>query len=398
MSTKIRRALLIILTFIFIIAGAVLILYSRGARLDLESWEIVQTGGIYLKTEPTDVNIQINGRAVKNDAGFLRSGTLIGNLKPGTYSVVIQKQNYHEWQEDIRVESSTVAVLDGIILFPQKGTELVASPTDKFLLELSGEMLTEAEFNQVQTLFNGLKERQLRLPGPVSIRKILPYPYNDRKFVIMTARALYTLDTEKRALVQVSPRATDFTLTGTEIFWFDEEGLFSLNLILRSRSEVGLPPELKATDWSKIQISLSGETIAALKKDDELIIFDRPTGKTTSLGKGVTHFTFSPDSKRIAFARGDLLNVYVIRDGAKKETYILEGIKEGWSGIEGLSWHKDNNYLFLKSADNLYFVEANEFPPVNVVEAARQVKNFLFNKDDDYLYWETPAGIHRLKL
>lgn len=398
MTRRVRKILFLSSVILFILLGTILVFYSRGVRFDFKDWQIVQTGGIYLKTEPTDVKIELNGKPVENKAGLLQSGTLIDDLSPGIYKVVVQVKDYYSWQKEIRVESSTVAVLDGIILFPQKKTELVASPTDKFLLELSGETLTEIEFSQMQTLFNQLKERQLRLPGPVSIKKILPYPYNDRKFVVMTDRALYTLDTEKRTVSLISSGAKDFTLTGTEVFWFDEKGLFSSNLILRNLSQITLPAELKTADWSKIQVSASGEIIAGLKNNNELVVFDRTTGKITNLGKDVTQFVFSPDSKKIAFTRGDLLNVYVVRDGAKKEAYILEDIKEGWSGIERLSWHKDNNYLFLKSGGNLYFVEANEFPPVNVVEIARQVKNFLFNKDDDSLYWEDLQGIFRVKL
>ncbi|MBI2595092.1 MAG: hypothetical protein HYW38_02465 [Candidatus Colwellbacteria bacterium] len=399
MTRQVRKILFITAVLLFILLGTVLVLYSRGARLDFKSWEVVQTGGVYLKTEPTDVKIEMNGKPVKNEAGFLQSGTLIGNLKPGTYRLVVEAVDYHDWQKEIKVESSTVAVLDGIILFPQKKTELVASPTDKFLLELSGRVLGEIEFNKLHTLFNELKEKQLRLPGPVSIKKILSYPYNDQKFVIMTDRALYTLDTEKRVVSRISPRAKDFTFAGTEVFWFDDKGLFNFNLILRTQSEVSLPPELKVTDWNKIKVSPSGEVVAVLKEDNELIIFDRPANKLTSLGKDATHFTFSLDSKRIAFARSDgSLNVYVIKDGAKKEVYILEGVKEGWSRIEEISWHEDNNYLFLKSGSNLYFVEANAFPPVNVVEVTGQVKNFFFNKDDDYLYWEDTTGVWRVKL
>ncbi|MDP2650565.1 MAG: hypothetical protein Q8P04_00490, partial [bacterium] len=65
----------------------------------------------------------------------------------------------------------------------------------------------------------------------------------------------------------------------------------------------------------------------------------------------------------------------------------------------GFSWHEDNNYLFLEDKQNkLYFVEVNDYPPINVVEAATQIKNFTYSKDDDSLYWEDIQGIWRVKL
>lgn len=399
MSPKIRTTLFITLTILFIILGTTLVLYSRGARFDFKNWEVIQTGGIYLKTEPADVKIEMDGKPIKNRAGILQSGTLISNLKPGTYKIFIQRDNYHSWQKEIQVESSTVAVLDGIILFPKDEAELVASPTNKFLSELTGEEISKVELTQLNSLFNQLKEEQLRLPGPVPISKVRSYPYNDRKFIIMTDRALYALDTERRMVSQISPRAKDFTFAGNDVFWFEDRGLYSFNLILRNQSQINLPPELKVVEWKEIQLAPSGEIVAVLKKDDELIIWDRSTNKVTSLGQSVASFVFSPNSKKIAFAKDDFLNVYAIKDGAKKETYLLEGARGKWSAIERILWHEDSNYIFLKDRNNnLYYVEVNEYPPVNIVEATTQVKNFVYRENDDSLYWEDPRGIWRVKL
>ena len=400
MPVKIRKILFIASIFTFVLMGAILILYSRGARFDFSSWEIVQTGGIYLKTEPADVEIQVDGEPVKNKSGLLQSGTLINNLKPETYKIFIQAQNYHSWEKEIRVASSTVAVFDGIILFPKQKAELAASPTDKFLLELKGEPVSDSRLAELSSLFNQLKESQLRLPGPVPINKVSPYPYNDRKFIIMTDRALYALDAEKRAVSQVSSRAKDFTFAGNEVFWFDDKGLFSFNLILRNQSQINFPQELKVAEWHKIASSPSGEIVAILRKDNELVIWNRSTAKVTSLGKGITHFVFSPDSKKIAFAtETGSLNVYGVKNGAQEEKYILEGISNPWIGITGFSWHEDNNYLFLEDNERkLYFVEVNDYPPVNVVEAATQIKNFIYSKDDGSLYWEDAQGVWRVKL
>ena len=94
-----------------------------------------------------------------------------------------------------------------------------------------------------------------------------------------------------------------------------------------------------------------------------------------------------------------MLNVYGIKDGSQKEKYILEKASAPWIGIEAILWHEDNNYLFLKDRrGKLYFVEVNDYPPVNVVEVATEVKNFIYNKDDHSLYWEPPQGIWQVKL
>lgn len=402
MTARFRRTLFITLTILFFVIGTALIFYSQGARFDFKKWDIVQTGGIYLKSEPADALIEMDGEPIENKSGLLQSGTLINNLKPGIYKIVINKNDYHSWEKEVRVVSSTVAVFDGIILFPKQKPELVASSTnkDKFYLEYDGEIISDVESANLKLLFNTLKEKQLRLPGAVSINRILPYPYNDRKFIVMTDRALYSLDTERNTVFQINPRAKDFALAGNEVFWFNEKGLFSFNLILRNQSQINPPQELKITEWSKIELSPSGEIAAILKKDNELIIWDRSTGKVTSLGKGITYFTFSPDSKKIAFAtEAGSLSVYGIKDGANKEKYILENITDRWSGIEKILWHEDNNYLFLEDGNSsLYYIEANDSPPVNVVEAATEVRNFFYNKGDDSLYFEDNQGVWRVKL
>lgn len=400
MAVKVRRAIFITLTILFFLIGAGLIFYSRGARFDFKNWEIVQTGGIYLKSEPADALISMDRKPVENKSGLLQSGTLINNLRPGLYRVVMAKENYFSWEKEIRVESSTVAVFDGIILFPRQKPELVASPSDKFFSELNG-VITQGELTQLSSLFNQLKERQLGLPGPVSVNKVLAYPYNDQKFIVMTDRALYSLDTEKRAVSQISslnPR--DFAFAGNEVFWFNEKGLFSYNLILRTQSQVALPPELKTVDFKKLEVSPSGETVAILKQNSELILFDRAANKVVSLGNGGGQFAFSPDSKKVAFVSQDKqLNVYAIKDGGKKDKLILEKVSASWSEIDEIAWHEDNNYLFLKDSEsNLYFVEINDSPPINTIKAAENIKSFIYHKDDDSLYFEDRQGLWRVKL
>ena len=399
MTARTRSALLFFLAIVFVVLGTILVLYSGGARFDLRTGKIVQTGGIYLKTEPEDVSIKIDGKQVKNDSGFLQSGTFFSNLAPGTYKALIEKEGYYSWQKEIRVASSSVAVFDGVILFPRE-RQLAASPTDKFLSELQGKPISRAELAELTFLFNQLKEGQLSLPGAVSIKKVLPYPYNNRKFVVMTDRALYTLDAEKRVLAQVAPRAGDFTFTGNELFWFDEKGLYSFNLILRNQSQITLPPELKPSLFAKIELSSSAQAVAILKKDNEIVLFERPTNKVVGLGNSTLNFLFSPDDKKIAISRPDgSLSVYGIKAGAQEEKYILENFTHSWAGVEGILWHEDNNYLFLEDKiGKLYFVEVSEDPPTNVVEIASEVKNFTYNEDDHSLYWQDPRGIWQVKL
>src|SRR3989344_8596314 len=102
MTVKTRRILFYVLFFLFIVFGSALSAYSLGIKLDFRTLSLSGTGGIYLKSEPPDAYIFLDGKQVENQDGLLQSGTLIDNLVENFYHVTVTKNGYFDWEKEVK--------------------------------------------------------------------------------------------------------------------------------------------------------------------------------------------------------------------------------------------------------------------------------------------------------
>jgi len=441
MSLATRRILFYSLTLLFIVVGTGLVFYSRGWRFDWKDRELVQIGGIYLRSRPDDARIELDGKAVKNKAGLLQSGTLIGNLFPGEYDIHLSKDGYHDWRKHVSVLPENVSIFDEIIMVPQKEGELVVPMADNFYLQEgdSGRMIIEdrgrLKFNDgvlvgdevvafrdnlpvtyeteiknyyltdlgkpearplnLNDLFTELKTTQLNLPGEVLIIKVYPYPYSSRRFIILTAHALYTLDTERLVVEQIGSEASDFVVAGNDVVWLGPRGISKYNLVFRSHSALGDLSQIGITgvdEIAEIGVPNSGDAISILKNDGELWLWEG--GDFSRLRQDVKQAIFSPDSRGLLIQEAGSLKFY---DRDEKILISLDFKPE--AEIKKTIWYRNNAYVISSdSEERLVFLEINEVVPLNRVLIASGVLNFDYSEGEDALYFIDDEGIKRFSF
>lgn len=121
MTKKSRTVLFLILLFLFIIIAPMIIFYAEGYRFDFENRKIIETGGIFIKTYPGEADIVINGDGGKVTSAFSRSA-FIQNITPGTYNIIISKENYLPWEKNIEVQEKKVSEIN-VSLFLKENTK-----------------------------------------------------------------------------------------------------------------------------------------------------------------------------------------------------------------------------------------------------------------------------------
>ena len=101
-----------VLFILIAVVGTYLILVANGYIFNLQARKIEQTGMIYLKSDPKNVDVYLNGelKATKTPAK-------LPELLKGRYEVAIKKEGYHEWFKFYLVEKGYVNADDDIILF-----------------------------------------------------------------------------------------------------------------------------------------------------------------------------------------------------------------------------------------------------------------------------------------
>lgn len=123
MTKKTRTALFLICLFLFILITPSVIFYSQGYRFDLNppagGIKITQTGGLFLKIEPKQVEVYIDGKLIQK-TDFLFGSVFIDNLLPKKYKIEVKKKGYSPWEKNLEIRERWVAEAKNIVLIPEK--------------------------------------------------------------------------------------------------------------------------------------------------------------------------------------------------------------------------------------------------------------------------------------
>lgn len=112
---------------IFIIVIPVIIFYSFGYRIS-DNFKVVKTGGIFISNNESDVSVLLNGK-LKKASGMIDRNILVQNVKPGNYTVNVEKEGYRQWVKYIKVQEQLVEVCFPLLV----PSELKSEAIPKFI-------------------------------------------------------------------------------------------------------------------------------------------------------------------------------------------------------------------------------------------------------------------------
>ncbi len=118
MTPRQRNFFFFFFFFLFLIVSPSLILFSLGYRIDFKRKKIAQTGGIFVKAVPKEVEVFVDGKFVaKTDPLF--GSVLIENLLPGKHKVKVEKEGFFPWEKELEVKEKQVTEIKNLVLFPK---------------------------------------------------------------------------------------------------------------------------------------------------------------------------------------------------------------------------------------------------------------------------------------
>ena len=118
MTKKTRTILFLIFLFLFLGIAPAAIFYSQGYRFDIDSKKITQTGGLFLKVEPKQAEIYVDGKLTKKTDFFFGSA-FIENLLPKKYTIEVKKEGFYLWEKNLEIREKEVVEAKNIVLFPK---------------------------------------------------------------------------------------------------------------------------------------------------------------------------------------------------------------------------------------------------------------------------------------
>lgn len=119
MHQRVRQALFWLFATIFVVTAPIVVLYTAGYRYNSTSGRLQRTGVIAVSTTPRGASITVNGELQTQ-----RSPFVVQRLMPDTYTVELERKNYHSWKQDIVVGSGRTSYINAT-LFSDAQPELL---------------------------------------------------------------------------------------------------------------------------------------------------------------------------------------------------------------------------------------------------------------------------------
>lgn len=231
LSKKRRSFSLFFLFFVFIISIPVLLAYSAGYRVNWEDLSVVKTGGIFIHSDLSGVNIFIDDEYFESGGVLLRN-VLVQNLKSNqSYKIRVEKEGYLPWYKELFIYPNIVT--EGrILMLP---IEIPFEKIEKFLADDSAKTstttkatttkLTNSEYTEVFSMFSATStpDRNLIVFEEEIIRSTTTKATSSKIIVPEHLAKLEIKDIEKKKQLRESNKIIAWLEAGDiQVFWTGE--------------------------------------------------------------------------------------------------------------------------------------------------------------------------------
>jgi hypothetical protein len=406
MTRKSRTILFYSFVLLFLALCPILVLYSQGYRFDTANKKITQTGGIFIKIEPKQADVYINGNLEKKTDFFFGSA-LIKNLLPKKYKIEVKKEGYQPWEKNLEVKEKEVTEAKSVLLFPK-------NPSFNILEDNIDNLWFSSETGKII-----LKEAN---PSASSTWSLKVYdPYKNVKTFIIDEKSIYSKGAELLALnfrpnsqeiyidVGIKEQIKYFALnynenppilkekttstfptstisykeTSSGFYYLDNYGyLFKSDLSRTSEQKInGVPLPIKQETEYEI-ISLANQIF--IKENSILYRLDQNTSSFEKFFEPVKDLRISPDSKKfLVFSENEIwLFPPQNTDEAKVKTFLTR-----FSEKIGNAFWLNNDYFVFNAGNKIKISETDNRDRLNINDIG-EFKNpeIFFNQTDKKLY------------
>ncbi len=434
MSTFARRAIFYALALAFLLIGSLATLYAMGYRL---SWEGVpspaKVGGLYVRSYPTDVNIELNGKKIKNKSGLFSEGTFVSGLYPQPYHLSLSAPLYRAWRRDIVVKPSLVTEIKYALLIPETAQEVYSENAAEFWPIGKDLAVRDAKL--------GLQFASTTLPG----KSILGWSEDGRIIIFAKDTNYFWFDTRTGTSTALQPLLLKANLTKPKTVSLDSESgqvvvtkenslalldvpsqsiqniatttkNIEINNVVSSRYWLAWSIYDKTKDYSQLIIydkllnnkRVLGEKIEGKIKQinwgtdgllgvldgrGEFFTYSPGEDKLTHIASDGRYFRFSPNGTRVAVFENKSLEIFTFREKDEYWRFNLPnptGIKEAW-------WHGDLWHLILAYPDKTVLLDLEDKALQNL-ETLTTTGRASFESETGFLYYNEDGKVYRLDL
>lgn len=326
---RLVSALLIVI--FFLILGYALLVYATGKRLTRDG-NLVGIGIIKVEVAPDNSKIYLN-----ND--FKDQGnTNLENLKPGKYSIKVEKDNYNPWQKEVEVVEGKVTPLK-VKLFPSNPSLTAATFNGVYSPKLSPDgrkiafgIQTEGkkgvwvlDLRDRQFFFNTNTLRQV-VSDTTTVtfsNSTLSWSPDSNSVIVQgtnnttSESVTFLLDQSK---LNTTPENVTSKIVELNKSWSDQTNKTNSEKL----KKLGKEAQLLAVDYKELLFAKDGSAVIIVKNTGAALVLDtKPTPVpgvkplTTQLPVAEKYFWFQDGTKHIVAIEKDIISL-MDTDGTNK--------------------------------------------------------------------------------
>lgn len=460
MTKRNRTLLFLTLCLLFFLITPPLILYSLGYAIDFEKKKIVQTGAIFVSTEPGEVSVFMSGKQ-KGKTGIIFKKLFKKNILPKTYSIELKKDGYYSWQKNLEIkEKLTTEIRDVFLLQENPQKQIVfeksikgfyPSPDNKKIAYLTAE-------NQIGVL-NLENKSEKSVLGAEKMDELvkLAWSENSKKIYLKTSLkkvlSNYVWQEETENIIELDKIVSKKTYNPVEFSWHpkdsnqiyfidaqkDDDYLNKLNLadgiiipkIIRSfknyyffgdsiyflekTSGIIFQTDFEGKSPKKItvqavpdynvkngeyQFFIFPQTIGVIDEKRDFYVLDSQTQLFKKTGENISDIKISDDSKKLLFFGPNEIWVLYLED------FFIQPLKYKWdkdligrfsSPIENSFWCPDSEHILIANQNNIKITETDGRDVRNTVNFLTGISPY-FSKPDKQIYFIDQGKLYSAKL
>lgn len=413
------------MVIIFLIIGPSIIMYSQGYRFDIKKFQFVETGGLYIKAFPEEVQLYINDKYI-NKTSFFTRDILVQNLLPDNYNIRVEKDGYHSWKKNLEIESKKVTEAKYIILFnediifyniennvssfyPNGNQILFLNNSNELLLYRSGEIekilgTTQSPDNIENILFlsneniiikttTGLyylldienKKTKLIRSFNIDTKNIQS---RDNKLVYQFNNSIYEIDVKKDSPKLISRDKVDaFTIDNNSIIALRGNEVIKLYDLVRAEEPLySFEYYNKNSDY---QIVFIEKELFIIEDNKNLYFLNKENNSFENKINAQSELRYTPFFNKILFY--DDNNIWLMplkryESPFFKDAYSIINIASFDEKIDIIRWLNGDYFVFTLDK-KIYISEIDNRDNLNMFDLGKNnVSNLFFNGNTKKLY------------
>jgi hypothetical protein len=409
-------------------------MYSQGYRFDIKKMKFLETGGIYIKTTPSDAIVTIDNDYKNRTSGFSKD-VLIQNLLPENHNIKIEKENYYSWEKTLEVKEKKVTEAKYIILFPD---EMPFTSIDNdvknfypfpdnnriLLLTVSNELLsydsekketqkilskTQTPYNIYDISFSATGKRALiktstglhyllnTETSTISLIKSMSSKTqnvvfdsnNEGSFFYQSNNLIYRINADKQATPRLFKRDTvsAFAINGNDVYSFENGLLYKDNILLNTNETLSKEP-LEIKDKTYELVAMENE-IFLIENKTIVYLFNKETKIFDKKIEAKTELKYTPFYERILFAADNELWLLLLKETETpffSKAYSVVFISRFSQNIGDIKWLNGDYFVYTLN-DKINISEIDNRDHINSFELPQSgISKIFFNGNTKKLF------------